>query len=135
MGTNELETTVDELEQEVLDELGNPYKPYSVIFPYEVRLTIPEIDYPQFDNTEITIRTRSEQVRFGRNERDVFLQTEVDFRYGKDTYSKHILKFLCKILADIDPRTCDLEYLDKPIITPISHQETKDFTDECLNNE
>ena len=32
---------LDILEQEVLDELENPYRPYQVIFPYEVRLTIP----------------------------------------------------------------------------------------------
>ena len=40
MENNELETTLEKLEQEVLDELNNPYHPYSVIFPYEVRLTI-----------------------------------------------------------------------------------------------
>ena len=128
---DELDTTLDESEQEVLDELENPYRPYSVIFPYEVRLTIPDDNH----NTEITIRTRSEQVRFGRNERDVLLQTEMDSRYGRDTYSKHILNYVYKNLPDIDPRQCDLEYVGKPTITPISHQEIKDFTEECLNNE
>jgi hypothetical protein len=78
---------MEELEQEVLDELENPYRPYSVISPYEVRFTIPDDGH----NTEITIRTRSEEVRFGRNERDILLQKEIDNRYGRDTYSKHIL--------------------------------------------
>ena len=59
---DELDTTLDTLEQEVMDELENPYRPYSVIFPYEVRFTIPDDDH----NTEITIRTRSEEVRLDR---------------------------------------------------------------------
>jgi len=83
MGKDELETTVDALEQEILDEIENPYRPYSVIFPYEVRFTIPSDDH----NTEITIRTRSEEVRFGRNEKDILFQKELDNRYGRDTYS------------------------------------------------
>ena len=80
--TEELETTLDTLEQEVLDELENPYKPYSVIFPYEIRFTIPDDGH----NTEILIRTRSEEVRYGRNEKDILFQKELDNRYGRDTY-------------------------------------------------
>ena len=53
MEKDELDTTLDTLEQEVMDELENPYRPYSVIFPYEVRFTIPDDNH----NTEITIRT------------------------------------------------------------------------------
>ena len=76
----DLETELDNLEQEVMDELENPYRPYSVIFPYEIRFTIPDDDH----NTEITIRTRSEEVRFGRNEKDILFQVEIDHRYEYD---------------------------------------------------
>ena len=71
---SELET---EMEREILDESDNPYRPYSVIFPYEIRFTIPNDNH----NTEITITTRSEEIRFGRDERDILLQKEVDNRY------------------------------------------------------
>ena len=129
--TEELKTTLDTLEQEVLDELENPYKPYSVIFPYEVRLTIPDDGH----NTEITIRTRSEEIRYGRHERDILLQKELDNRYGRDTYSKHILKWLGEKLPSIDPRECDLEYVGTPTVAPMDHQQVKDFTERCLTDE
>ena len=129
--TEELETTLDTLEQEVLDELENPYRPYRVIFPYEIRFTIPDDNH----NTEITIRTRSEEVRFGRNEKDILLQKGIDNRYGRITYSKHILDWVSKRLSSIDPRECDLEYVGTPTVAPMDHQQVKDFTERCLSDE
>ena len=129
--TEELETTLDKLEQEVLDELENPYRPYRVIFPYEIRFTIPDDDH----NTEITIRTRSEEIRFGRNENDILLQKELDNRYGKDTYSKHILNWVAKRLPSIDPTECDLEYVGTPTVSLMGHKEVKDFSEGCLTDE
>jgi hypothetical protein len=131
MKKDELETTLDELEQEVMDELENPYRPYRVEFPYEVRFTIPNDDH----NTEITIRTRSEEIRFGNDEQDILLQKEVDNRYGKETYSKHILNWVSKRLPDIDPRECDLEYVGTPKVAPLDHQEVKEFIEGCLNDD
>ena len=128
--TEELETTQDTLEQEVLDELENPYKPYSVIFPYEIRFTIPDDGH----NTEITIRTRSEEVRYGRNVKDILLQKELDNRYGRDTYSKHILDWVGKRLPSIDPRECDLEYVGTPTVSLMDHQQVKEFAEGCLTD-
>jgi len=129
--TEELETSLDTLEQEVLDELENPYSPYSVIFPYEIRFTIPDDGH----NTEITIRTRSEEVRYGRNQKDILFQKELDNRYGRDTYSKHILNWVAKRLGTIDPRECDLEYLGTPTVSLMGHKEVKDFSEGCLTDE
>ena len=129
--TEELETTLDTLEQEVLDELENPYRPYRVIFPYEIRFTIPDDNH----NTEITIRTRSEEVRYGRNQKCILLQKELDNRYGRDTYSKHILDWVSKRLGTIDPRECDLEYVGTPTVSLMGHKEVKDFTERCLTDE
>ena len=131
MENDELKSTLDKLEQEILDEIENPYRPYSVIFPYEVRFTIPDDD----SNTEITIRTRSEEVRFGRNEQDILLQKDADNRYGRDTYSKHILDWVSKRLPDFDPRQCDLEFVGTPRVTPIDHQEVQDFIEGHWNDE
>ena len=128
--TEELETTLDTLEQEVMDELESPYRPYSVIFPYEIRCTIPDDGH----NTEITIRTRSEEVRYGRNVKDILLQKELDNRYGRDTYSKHILNWVGKRLGTIDPKECDLEYVGTPTVTPIDHGQMKEFAEGCLTD-
>jgi len=127
----ELKTTLDTLEQEVLDELENPYRPYRVIFPYEIRFTIPDDGH----NTEITIRTRSEEILFGRNEKDILFQKELDNRYGKDTYSKHILDWVGKRLGTIDPRECDIEYVGTPTVSLMGHKEVKEFSEGCLTDE
>ena len=129
--TDQLDTTLDTLEQEVLDELEKQYRPYRVIFPYEIRFTIPDDNH----NTEITIRTRSEEVRFGRNEKDILLQKELDNRYGRDTYSKHILNWIAKRLPSIDPKECDLEYLGTPTVSLMGHKEVKEFSEGCLTDE
>ena len=129
--TDQLDTTLDTLEQDVLDELENRYQPYRVVFPYEIRFTIPDDGH----NTEITIRTRSEEIRYGRHERDILLQKELDNRYGRDTYSKHILNWLGKRLGTIYPRECDLEYVGTPTVAPMDHQQVKDFTERCLIDE
>jgi hypothetical protein len=131
MENKELETTLEKLEQEVLDEIENPYRPYRVEFPYEVRFTIPNDGH----NTEITIRTRSEEVRFGRDEQDILLQKDVDNRYGRNTYSKHILDWVSKRLPDIDPRECDLEFVGTPKVAPIDHDQVKYFIEGFLNDD
>ena len=124
----ELETKLDALEQEVLDELDNPYKPFRVIFPYEVRFTIPADGH----YTEVTIRTRSEELRIGRNEKDILLAKQIDDRYGKDNYSKHIVDYLAEHIRWIEPKECDLEFLDAPSVTTMTEQEVKEFAEESL---
>ena len=131
MEIDELEKTVEELEQEVLDELDNPYKPYRVVVPYEVSFTFPQDGH----NTELTIRTRSEEVRYGRNEKDVLLQKEIDNRLSRKTYSKHIINWVRERLWYIDLDECDLEYTGKPSVSPMTKKEVKDFTETCLNED
>ena len=131
MEKSESDTGMGIPDQKVLEELENPYRPYRVEFPYEVRFTIPSDDH----NTETTIRTRSEEIRFGRDENDILVQKEVDNRYGRNTYSKHILDWVSKRLPDIDPRQCDLEYVGTPRVSPIHHQGVKESIDGFLNDD
>ena len=131
MKKDELKTKLDELEQDVMEELENPYRPYRVEFPYEVSFTTPQDE----NITEIIVRTRSEEVRFGRNERDVMLQKGVDNRYGRLTYAKHILNWIAVTLPDIKPKDCEVEYLDDPTVTPMNEEEIREFAERCVSEE
>ena len=127
MENNELENTLEELEKEVMDELDNPYQPYRVEFPYEVSFTTPQDE----NITEIIVRTRSEEVRYGRNEEDVLLQKGIDNRYGRLTYAKHILNWIAETLPDIKPRNCEVEYLGEPSVRPMDDEEIREFAERC----
>ena len=131
MEKSESETEMKKLEQEVLDEIENPYKPYSVIFPYEVRFTIPNDGH----NTEITIRTRSEEVRFGRNEKDILFQKEIDNRYGKETYAKHSIEYAGNHIRWGEGENLELEYGGTPKVSPMEHHQVKEFIRGCLNDD
>ena len=131
MEKNELEKTVNELEQDVMDILNNPYRPYRVEFPYEVSFSTPQDE----NITEIIVRTRSEEVRFGQSERDVMLQKGMDNRYGRLTYAKHILNWIAETLPDIKPKDCDVEYLGEPVVTPMTDEEVRQFAERCCADE
>jgi len=127
----ELEKTLDELEEEVMDEIENPYLPFEVTFPYVVRLSIPDDGH----NTEITIRTRSQEVRFGRHARDILLQKEVDNQYGRETYTKHILDWVSDKLPNIDPRQCNLVYPQEPSVKLLDDHEVREYIEEVLDDD
>jgi hypothetical protein len=100
------EQTLDELEQEVIDELNleyspdeNPNKMYSVVFPYQVRFTIPDDQH----NTEVIINTKTEEFYSGRNPQDVLFQKEQSDRYAKTAFIKHIQKYVREELWRVEP--------------------------------
>ena len=127
MKKNKLERTVNRLEHDVMEYLENPYRPYRVEFPYEVSFTTPQDE----NITEIIVRTRSEEVRFGKDEKDVLLQKGIDNRYGKLTYAKHILNWIAETLPDIKPRNCEVEYLGEPSVRPMDDEEIREFAERC----
>ena len=86
-------------------------------------------------NTEITIRTKSEEVRYGRNEKDILLQKEIDNQLSRKTYSKHIINWVRERLWYIDLDECDLEYTGNPSVSPMTKKEVKDFNESCLNED
>ena len=131
MEQNELEKTMNEPEGKVMDTIGNPYQPYRVEFPYEVSFTTPQDQ----NVTKVIIRTRSEEVRYGQNERDVMLQKGIDNHYGKLTYAKHILNWIAETLPDIKPKDCGIEYLGEPSVTPMNEKEMREFAERCCGDD
>ena len=131
MEKDELEATLDQLEKEVLETIENPYFTYRVEFPYSCSLTIPDDGHV----TRITIDSRSEMVRYGRNEHDIELQMELDKEHGKPTYAKHLLKWVGDRIGFINPTEVEVSYGDSHIIEPMTDEDIDEFTDRCLNDE
>ena len=70
---DELENAVDELENEVIEELGeNPMRAYKLQFPYQVKFCLAGDDH----RTEVIINTISEEMTFARTKKDALLQKE-----------------------------------------------------------
>ena len=132
------EQTLDELEQEVIDELNleyspeeNPNKMYSVVFPYQVRFTIPDDQH----NTEIVINTKTEEFYSGRNPQDVLFQKEQSDRYAKTAFIKHIQKYVREELWRVEPEDTHLTYTGKPEVTEMSELRLSTFQREIADNE
>lgn len=113
------------------EDTNNGYSTYSVVFPYECSFTIPD----DGNETEITIKTKSQVLRYGKGEEDIRLQMELDLEQGKETYAKHILKWVSNKLYNIDPRDVNVSYEDITSINLMSDEEIDEFREDCLNDE
>ena len=138
MEIDELEKTVDELEQEVIDDLNleftpdeNPNKMFSVIFPYQVRFTIPDDQH----NTEFVINTKTEEFYSGRNPQDVLFQKDMSDRYSKTAFIQHIQKYVRDELWRVKPEDAHLTYTGKPEITEMSDSRLSSFQREIAEHE
>ena len=138
MEIDELEKTVDELEQEVIDDLNleftpdeNPNKMYSVVFPYQVRFTIPDDQH----NTEIVINTKTEEFYSARNPQDVLFQKDMSDRYSKTAFIQHIQKYVRDELWRVKPEDAHLTYTRKPEITEMSDTRLASFQREIAEHE
>ena len=132
------EQTLDELEQEVIDELNlefspeeNPNKMYSVIFPYQVRFTIPDDQH----NTEIVINTKTEEFYSGRNPQDVLFQKEQSDRYSKTAFIKHIQKYVREQFWSMEPEDAHLTFTGKPEVREMTETELMTFKMGRGNND
>ena len=134
----EKEQTLDELEQEVIDDLNlefspdeNPNKMFSVVFPYQVRFTIPDDDH----NTEVIINSKTEEFYSGRNQQDVLFQKEQSDRYSKTAFIKHIQKYVRDEIWSVEPEDAHLNYTGKPEVTEMSETRLATFQREIADNE
>ena len=58
----------------MIDETDNPYSTYRVQFPYTCSFTIPDDGH----DTRVTIESKSEVLRYGKDEEDIQLQMQLD---------------------------------------------------------
>jgi len=129
--TDELTNTLDELEAEVMETLDNPYRTYSVKFPYQVSFSFPDDDH----HTQITIESRSEILRYGRDEQDIHHQMELDQAHGEPTYAKHLIDWISDRLGNINPREVTVTYGTNPTIEIMTDEQIDEFRQDCLNDE
>ena len=129
--TDDLNTTLNQLETEVMETLDNPYRTYSVQFPYTVAFTIPDDGH----QTSITIESRSEILRYGRDEQDIHHQMELDQTHGEPIYAKHLISWVSDRLGNINPREVTVTYGDTPTIELMTDDQIVEFREDCLNDE
>jgi hypothetical protein len=129
--SNELDQTLDQLETKVLETQENPYSTYLVQFPYTCSFTIPD----DGNVTTVTIESRSEVLRYGRDEHDIKLQMELDQEHGKPTYAKHLMEWTRDRMHTIDPREVDVSYGDNSTIELMTDEQINEFCERCLNDE
>ena len=123
MGTDELKKTIDELEQEVIDELNeNPNRMYNVIFPYQVRFLIHDND-DDHPPTEVIINTHTQEYYSARDEQDVRNQKSQADKYCKEGLTKYIQKYVRDSLWYVDPEDAHLTYTGKPEVREMTQEE------------
>ena len=129
--TDNLADTLVNLETEVLEKLDNPYHTYSVKFPWQVSFSFADDDY----NTTLIIESKSEVLRYGRNEHDIELQMELDLEHSQTTYAKHLINWVRDRIDSIDHREVAVTYGDNLTIEVMSAEEIEDFRQDCLSHE
>ena len=115
----------------MIDEIDNPYSTYRVEFPYTCSFTIPDDGH----DTRVTIESKSEVLRYGKDEEDIQLQMQLDLEQGTSTYSNHLIKWVNERLWDIDPREVDVTYGDYITVEPMTNEQIEEFKEDCLNEE
>jgi hypothetical protein len=128
---DDLNTTLNQLETEVMETLDNPYSTYLVQFPYTVSYSFPDDDH----HTSITIESTSQVLRYGRNSHDMELQTQLDQEHSRHTFSKHLMKWVSSRMSEIDPREATVTYGDDIKIDLMTDDQIDEFREGCLNDE
>jgi len=129
MEKDELDTNLDQLEKEVLEELqGNPFRTYKCEFPYSVRFKLEEDP-----NTEITITTRTEEYFYSKTKNDVFKMKELGDSHSHISLPRYIIKYVDEQLWTVDPEQCELTFTGEPKINELTEEELKDFQRRILS--
>ena len=116
--SDDLKQTLDELEQEVLEELSPTHHPYEVIVSYTCSFDMPDDEY-----TEITIKTKSKGVSVASSLEDATSQIKIENEHSKKAYASYVLGFLRKNLSKVDMSSAVLTYDGEPIIKRMTDEE------------
>ena len=126
--SDELERTLDALEQEVLDELNSTHSPYQTITHFTCSITI-----PADETTEVTIQTKTSGVCFASSPEDALAQTKTANTYSHQSYAAYILRYVRDNLLTIDVDDATLTYTEDPTITPMTDKELQDFQRDVVS--
>ena len=126
--SEELEKTLDALEQEVLDELNSTHSPYQTITHYACPFTIPDDE-----TTKVWIQTKTTGVCFASSPEDALAQTKTANSYSHKSYAAYILRYVWDNLLTIDVDDATLTYTDEPTITPMTDEDLQDFQRDVVN--
>ena len=126
--TDELEQTLNALEQEVLDELNTTHHPYETIAHYTCRLTIPDDE-----TTEVTIKTKTAGVCFASSPEDALAQTKSANRHSHLSYASYILGYVRDNLLTIDAADTDLIFTDEPTIITMNDEDLQKFERQVVS--
>ena len=107
----------------------NPNKMYSVIFPYQVSLTL-EADG---NETEIIIKTKSEEYYSASSVEDCRFQKEQSDEYSKTAFIKHLIEFVINELYGTEPDGVELLYTGDPIIEEMAPERLEHFERELVH--
>jgi hypothetical protein len=125
---DDLEQTLNALEQEVLDEHNTTHQPYRTIIHFTCSLTIPDDE-----TTEVIIKTKSAGVCFASSPQDALQQTKTENHYSQQSYASYILGYLRDNLLTIDVNDVTLTYTQDPTINPMTDDDLKGFQRDVVS--
>ena len=126
-----LDKTLDDLEQEVIEELelaynkeDNPNQMFTAVFPYEVYIPISNENDAL---TEVIIRTHSEEFYSARDKQDVQFQKEHTKPYVETDRKKYMVGYVSKAMKDVPMENIELTYTGEPIIALMDAERLENF--------
>lgn len=131
---DELEESLDKLEQEVVEELErnygpkddqNPNKMFSVTFPYEVYIPIRT---PKDALTEVIIRTYSEEPYSAVSKTDVKNQFEHSKPYVEEIMKKRMVEYVSGVMGQVPLEEIELSYTGEPSVRKLTKEELDNFS-------
>ena len=126
--SDDLERTLNALEQEVIEELNPTHHTYQTITNYTCSFTIDDDE-----TTEVTIKTKTAGVCFATSPEDALKQTKTANGYSHQSYASYILRYVRDNLLTIDIDDTTLTYTQDPTIKLMSDEDLQDFQRDVLS--